>query len=147
MARKDTADELARMIDELQQERQEHLNAIARIDDTFERFGIQPASNAPSPAATKRKAPTRKRAPSKKTTRRRRRQTFDKTGEESVLDFVRQSNDPPNAREVNEHWNGEGRGGKADNTLSRLVKAGQLERVDVPGERGGRYRLADSASE
>ena len=36
----------------------------------------------------------------------------------------------------------EGRGGKADNSLTRLVKDGRIKRVQVKGERGGRYRVA-----
>ena len=46
------------------------------------------------------------------------------------------------AADVNKHWQGEGRGGKADNTLTKLVKDGKLKRHEVKGERGGRYSIA-----
>ena len=71
----------------------------------------------------------------------RRRGAFSQTAEDSVLGFIREHGQP-NAKEVNQHWQTEGRGGKADNTLSKMVKAGQLERVEVEGERGGRYKAA-----
>jgi hypothetical protein len=58
-----------------------------------------------------------------------------------VFNFVK-AQGKPNAAEVNQHWQKEGRGGKADNTLTKLVKDGRLKRVQVKGERGGRYQTA-----
>src|SRR5690606_11498156 len=141
--------ELAKLVDELRAERQEHLEAIARIDEMFARFGIdaEPAGAA-APArrgrATKKKDVAARQARKSKTKKatartqspasrgRRTRGQFAKTADESVLGFVKKHGNP-NAAEVNTHWRKEGRGGKADNTLTKLVKAGQLKRVTAEG--------------
>ncbi len=164
MAIKEKANELASLISALQTQRQEHVEAISKIDETFSKYGINaesddgPRSSASASSSSstggKRRGPGRPKGstnraksaatPGKKKTRRGRkaRGSFEKTGEESVLDFIRSRPTPPNAKEVNQHWSGEGRGGKADNTISKMVKAGQLARVDIEGERGGRYKAA-----
>lgn len=155
MAHKQTVNELSRLIETLQNERREHEEAIAAIDATFAEFGIIPdaAPQRRGPGRPPKKAgrkkgtttttATKKRATRKKTGRRGRRGrgSFEKTGEQSVYDFVKQHG-KPNAKEVNEHWSGEGRGGKADNTLSKLVKEKKLKRVKVKGERGSLYQVA-----
>jgi hypothetical protein len=59
-----------------------------------------------------------------------------------VTSFIK-SHGHPTAAEVNAHWRKEGRGGKADNALSKLVKLGTLKRQAAKsGERGGRYVVA-----
>ena len=69
------------------------------------------------------------------------RQRFAISGDESILAFVA-SHGQPNSGEVNGHWSKEGRKGKADNSITKLVKAGKLTRISVEGERGGRYKIA-----
>lgn len=148
MARKQTVNELSNLIETLQSERQEHVDAIAAIDQTFDQFGISPETGRrrgrrpgrPRKKVSKKKA-GKKKVSKKRTKRGGRRRRFTKTGEESVLSFVKQQG-KPNAKEVNAHWAKEGRGGKADNTLSKLVKEGKLKRVKAKGERGSRYRAA-----
>ena len=154
------ADELQKLIDRLREERSQHENSIKKIDETFRRFGIDtPASASTGSASQSGNGRRRGRPPKnasataetttmKKKTRgkgkgksgRKRRGSFSQTAEESIIGFVREHGQP-NAKEVNKHWQAEGRGGKADNTLSKMVKAGQLERVEVEGERGGRYKM------
>lgn len=155
------ADELQKLIDRLREERTQHEQSIKKIDEMFRSFGIETASSSSSGATStgtgKRRGRPRKDAsaeagtPTKKTRgkgkgkskngRKRRRGNFSQTAEDSILTFIR-DHGQPNAKEVNGHWQAEGRGGKADNTLSKMVKAGQLERVEVEGERGGRYKAA-----
>ncbi|MEX0745709.1 MAG: hypothetical protein WD118_08905 [Phycisphaeraceae bacterium] len=149
MPAKATANELSKLISHLRQERQSHVNAIADIDETFSRFGIEADGTAgPArrgrPKKSKTKAATKKAATSKAGTKkpgRRKRRSFKKTAEESVVGFIKQHG-KPNAAEINSHWRTEGRGGKADNTLTKLVKEGKLKRVQVKDERGGRYQAA-----
>jgi hypothetical protein len=73
--------------------------------------------------------------------RRRRRGHFETTGDEFVLDFVRQRRSPT-TKEINTAWKGQGRGHTADNTLVKLVKQRQLKRTPLVGERGSRYSIA-----
>jgi hypothetical protein len=77
------------------------------------------------------------------TTRRRRRKRgkFAISGEESIINFIRDHRNPSTS-EITAHWRSEGRGGKADNALSRLVKIRRLKRQPIPGERGSRYVAA-----
>ena len=72
--------------------------------------------------------------------RRRRRSKFAMSAEDSVLAFVT-ANKSPTTQEVNQHFAAEGRGGSADNTLSKLVKEGRLLREPLKDQRGSRYNL------
>ncbi|NJL31632.1 MAG: hypothetical protein HC898_08380 [Phycisphaerales bacterium] len=66
---------------------------------------------------------------------------FSMTGDESVVSFIKKHG-KPSAKEVNEHWTKEGRGGSANNALTKLVKTGVIKRVDAEDARGGRYVIA-----
>ncbi|MEQ9454113.1 MAG: hypothetical protein RLN76_05915 [Phycisphaeraceae bacterium] len=131
--------EIQRMIKTLQAERQKHVDAITEIDATFDGLGL--AGEAPKrrgrPAGKKKTAAKRGRPAG----RRKKRGSFKVTGEQSILNFVGKAANPPNAKQINTHWSKEGRGGKADNTITKLVQAKQLERIEVKGQRGGRYKL------
>jgi hypothetical protein len=158
--RKKQINELASIVESLREEREALAGRLEEIDDTFKQLGIdvdagsasrQPASPTRKKKAAKKKGPgrprkkttgtTTKKTTKKKTAGRRRRGTFPRTGEESVLAFVKELG-RATAGEVNKKWRAEGRGGSADNTLGRLVKRGDLVREDVPGQRGGIYKLA-----
>lgn len=131
----DSATALIQTITQMKTKRQRYVEEIAVIDKTFVRLGIP----VDGPYATIAGAPgTGKKRGRPKGQRRHR---FSMSGEESVLKFVKQSG-KPNAADVNKKWRSEGRGGKADNALSKLVKTGRLKRVKVKGERGSRYALA-----
>ena len=135
--------ELSKTINKLRADRAELVAKISEIDELFASLGIahQAGAIVPVPARRGRK-PGSTNAPKPAAPGRRKRGSFEKSGEESVLEFVK-SFGKPNALEVNEHWQKEGRGGKADNTLSKLVKLGQLKRLEPKdGERGGRYAIA-----
>ena len=128
-----SASTIVKAISQLKKKRQAHLDAIAEIDETFAQLGIE--------AEGARRGPGRPRGAGRRAVgrgRRRTRRTFAVSGEEAVLAYVKKVG-KPNAADVNKDWQSQGRGGKADNALSKLVKAGQLKRVKVKGERGSRY--------
>lgn len=143
MTKSDPVSEIKRLLNELAAKRAEHEAAIAEIDETLASLGL----NVPQAGASRRgrkpgvKGAKRGPKPGSKREGGRRRGKFEKSGEESVLEFVR-SFGTPNAKEVNEHWSKEGRAGKADNALGKLVKNGLLKRIEVKGERGSRYKVA-----
>ena len=164
--RRKQVDQLAAIVDELRSEREVLAQRLAEIDETFSELGID-AGAAPAAAPARKKKPGRPRKKpgrprgstagrtgkkttkktgkktTKKTTKktgRRKRGTFSRTGEESVLAFVKELGQAT-AGDVNKKWTAEGRGGSADNTLGRLVKENKLVREDVPGQRGGVYKL------
>jgi len=155
MASNSKADDLAQAVSELQAQRQHHLDEIERIDATFAQYGIVPESGSapatpprstpqrgPGRPAKKKKKSTKTSTRGKKAARKKKRGAvrFNRTGEDSVLAFV-QSHGNPTAKEVNEHWQSEGRGGKADNALGKLVREGKLKRIKNKEGRGSRYRL------
>lgn len=152
--RKKQVDELASMVESLREERQALAGRLEEIDETFQQLGIAIDADTTATQATptrKKKVSKKKRpgrpsksaasATRKKSKGKRTRGTFPRTGEESVLAFVKELGSAT-AGEVNKLWRGEGRGGSADNTLGRLVKRGDLIREDVPGQRGGVYKIA-----
>ncbi len=131
MPRVGTAAALAGMIEKLQAQRKEYAAKLAEIDAIFARCGIQPLS---APAS---------RAPAAAPVgdRRRTRRKFKVTANELILAFVKERGSATTA-EINEHWRRNGRAGKADNTISSLVKEGKLKRKKLPGERGSSYSVA-----
>ncbi len=134
---------LAERINQLQAQRQEHAEAIAQIDQA-----LQQIRSLVDPLIGRRGAPVKAMpvAPvsqvSAPPTRggRRRRRSFPLTGEESVLQFVQERGNPSTG-EIVAHWRSEGRGGKADNALTRLVAERQLNRDANTDGRGSRYTL------
>ncbi|MCE9592336.1 MAG: hypothetical protein K8S99_17665 [Planctomycetes bacterium] len=137
MARMKIVDHLDHLIGKLRAEYTELTTRLAELEVTFSKHGITVVGGK---VAARRGRPPKAKAASKPG-RRRKRRTFTKSGEQSVVDFVKKHG-KPNAARVNKHWSGEGRAGKADSALGRMVKAGRLKRVKVRGERGGRYTVA-----
>lgn len=126
---------------------------LEKIDSLFSDYGL----SVTSPAATGAKGRRGRRSAAKaakagkvakggkgkagKSAGRRSRGSFAKTAEESIIDFVKK-HDRPSTADVNKHWQGEGRGGKADNTLTKMVKNGQLKRIKDESVRGSCYEVA-----
>jgi hypothetical protein len=144
MAESDAASELIELVQKLQDERAGHVQAIDVIDLTFKQLGIEVQTSVPTakprrgrPAGTGKKAKATKANPKK--TSKRTRKTFAVSGDESVLAFVKASPDCTTAQ-VNEHWTKEGRSGKADNALGKLVKEGKITRKNIKGQRGSTYK-------
>ena len=107
-----------------------------KIDRIFSGAGLAPAGAAVK-AARGPKASGAK--PGRKP--RRTRGRFSVTAKQCILDFVKKEGQPSTA-EINAFWQKEGRGGKADNALSKLASAGQLKRLKAKGVRGSRYAIA-----
>tara|TARA_Y100000589_G_scaffold320768_1_gene351055 strand:+ start:479 stop:1060 length:582 start_codon:yes stop_codon:yes gene_type:complete len=157
MAKTAAANELLKLVKKLQDERASHVKAIEAIDLTFQQLGIGAAAPAVPVAPAKKSRRGRpkgsvnkktaakaaaKKAPAKKTpakkSGKRTRKTFEVSGDESVLAFVK-ANAGCSTAQVNEHWTTEGRSGKADNALGKLVKEGKIKRKNIKGQRGSTY--------
>jgi hypothetical protein len=140
---------MARSIDiavhvrKLVEEKQTHVEALGRIDQILDQIGgmlgqngvrsVRPAATTVTRPSTDVAAPRAKR---------RKRRKFAVSGNDLILNFVKQ-NKRPTTREINTHWISEGRSGKADNILSILVNARKLKRTPLGGgEKGSRYSLA-----
>jgi hypothetical protein len=126
--------ELRRLVQQLHDERAEHVNAIEAIDQTFQELGLDP--HKPSvkprrgrPAGRKNTVNNGENGKSKMPTA---------TADTFVLSFI-QANPGCTTGQVNEHWILEGRNGKADQTLFKLVKNGQIVRKNIKGRRGSTY--------
>ena len=140
-----TATELATLINRLQSERQEHLDAIAQIDATFGQFGISSSTRkrrGRPPGSTRRGGRPRKKA-ARKLARKDGRRKFRRTANESVLTFIKKAGRKGAlGAEIAKRWKSEGRGVGLYPTLSKLVKAKKQKRVKVKGGRGSTYTVA-----
>ncbi len=65
---------------------------------------------------------------------------YQQTAEAFIRSLIK-SRKANTSGQINQAWKAAGRGGKADNTLSRMVKEGALKRTKLKGERGSRYSL------
>jgi hypothetical protein len=119
--------DLAAKIRQLQTERARHMLAITEIDKVLEQVQSALAEVESSDSLGDH-------------SRRRRYQKLETTGEESVLEFIRDRGNPTTA-EVNDHWQSEGRPGVANPILARLLKRKLLRRENDPNVRGSRYRI------
>lgn len=121
----------------LVEDKQTHVEALGRINQILDRIGGM-LGQAGRLATTATRASVAVSAPP---VRKRKRRKFAVSGNDLILNFVKQ-NKRPTTREINAHWVGERRSGKADNTLSILVNAGKLKRTPLGGgEKGSRYSL------
>ena len=142
MAKAPSATDIAKTIQKMREEREQLQARLAEIDDFFASIGL--ADGAVSGGAVKKRVGRPRKsasaAPASKPGRKKRgrRGSFKVNGEESVYQFVK-SKGPVTAADVNKHWQNEGRGGKADNALSKLVKEGRLSRKNIEGARGSNY--------
>jgi hypothetical protein len=154
--------DLVEEIRALQADRQKHAEAIAAIDAVLSRIGQtltairpagEPASSAnvssvgsgianppPNPAYD---APY---APLPPTQRPRKYRKLALTGDEFVLELIRQRG-APTTHEINREWRAQGRGGVANNVIGRLLKQGLIVRETLADQRGSRYRLSSAPQE
>jgi hypothetical protein len=134
---------LTTRIDQLLQERQQHTEAVEKIDATIAEIERLLGSAGSGPRRRGR-PPGRPRAVpvsvGVRAGRKRKRGRFATTGEESIISFVR-ANRNPTTQDVKRHWASEGRGGTADNALSKLVRDRKLKRIALEDQRGSRYSL------
>lgn len=125
-------------IEQLLRERQEHQEALTRIDEMLDRVGDALGTK---PTGRPRGGNHLSGLEPPVRTRRRRRRKFAVSGDESIIAFVKERKNPT-TRDLTKHWTSEGRGGTAANALSRLVKEKKLKRTPLEGERGSRYSVA-----
>jgi len=135
MARKVSLAGLTSQIASLVKSRADHQAAIDDIDATL--AGIKSALGG-GVAPTAKVYTGAKRGPKPKG--KRKRGKFTMSGDESILSFIKSAG-TPSTKDVNKHWKGEGRGGSADNALTKLVKLKKLKRIAVKGERGSKYSV------
>lgn len=124
--------DLAGQVSSLLKARAIHMAAIDKIDLTLKSISSMLGGGMALPAVKEAGAPATKG--------RRRRGRFELSGEASILKFI-EKHGSPTTKEVNAHWKGEGRGGSADNALTKLVAAKQLKRIALEGQRGSRYKV------
>jgi hypothetical protein len=131
-------DNVIQRIEQLLHDRQEHQEAVTRIDQMLERVGHALGTKPPGrPRGGNHSLATEPPV----RTRRRRRGKFAVSGDESIIAFIKERKNPT-TKDLTKHWASEGRGGTAANALSRLVKEKKLRRTPLEGERGSRYSLA-----
>ena len=140
------ADQLAALISKLQAQRQQHEDAIANIDATFEQFGISavPAKRLgrPRKAAKLGRSPKPAAEPAKKGKRKARRH-FPVSGLDSILAFVKTAGKKgKTTAEIVKYWKAEGRSGDGYTALGELVTAKKLKREKIEGAQGSRYTVA-----
>jgi len=75
---------------------------------------------------------------------RRTRAKYTQTGDEFILSFLSKKGSAT-TNEIRQHWQKQGRRGKAENNLTGLVKTGQLVRTPTPGQAGSTYSLPNTA--
>ena len=132
--------ELPTRITKLLEERQQHADALARIDETL--AGINAALGSAVASKNGKKPAAAQAAPKVPGKRRRGRGHFALSAEESILAFVKQQRNPTTS-EVNQHLKDEGRSSTANNALGKLVRENKLDRAPLgKGIRGSRYSLA-----
>ena len=122
--------ELQTIIERLQTERKQHLEAITEIDNAFSRMGVAvDGSSAPAPRAG---------APRGKQKRTRRK--FNVSGLESIHRFVKSAGAKGvSGAQIDQHWKKEGRSGSAYNMLGQLVREKRIKRNNIKGQRGSLY--------
>ncbi len=141
--------DLPRKIQQLLEDRQRHADALSLIDHVLASVGaalggnpVAVAARGPKGNSSTRSSPAPGQDGAASGRKRRKAQKFSTTGDESVLAFVKERKNPT-SQEIEGHWKGEGRGGPAANTLTKLVKAKKLKRTPLgKGVRGSRYSLA-----
>ena len=147
--------EISKRIQILLDQRQQHADAVAGINQTLSAVAdaldgvstngqahVAPAAEAPPKKRRGRPPGVRNAAPAPAPSKgRRSRGSYATTGDESVLAFIK-SNKKPTTSEIKAHWASEGRLGTADNVLSKLFREKKVKRTPLgKGIRGSRYSL------
>jgi hypothetical protein len=129
---------LDRLLSELVKKRQEHLEALSQIEGVFKKYGIDPSRSKGAATSAGITAGTsdvpRGKARSKK-------RKFSQTADEFVLSLLLGGKSLTGS-DLNAAWEAAGRAGRADNTLSLLVKNKKLKRTPLKEGRGSKYSVA-----
>ena len=123
---------LDKILSKLVKQRQEHVDALAKLDAIFAKYGINPAKAAKQTVEAAPRLATKKG-------RRRRRGRFAQTAEAFVLGLLKGKS--LTGAEVNAAWTDAGRKARADTTLSLMTKKKLIKRVAVKGGRGSNYSV------
>jgi len=142
-------DALAEEIRRLQLDRRMHASAIGAIDAALEQINQTLLSVRQATGSSDERNATGNPAPSTGLTaetavgsaRPKTYRKFSRTGEQAILDLVRERSSATTAQ-INKHWRAEGRRGLANNAIGRLLKDGHLVRESIAGQRGSSYRLS-----
>jgi hypothetical protein len=141
MTTTNVATELRRLVQQLHDERAEHIKTIEAIDQTFNDLGLDaPQVKAADKTQRGRPAGSKNSLKTGINDAKRSRKAFAATADTVVLSFI-QTNPGCTTAQVNEHWITEGRNGKADQTLFKLVKNGRIVRKNIKGKRGSTYTV------
>ena len=133
--------DIAGRIERLLADRRQHAEALAEIDSALEqiRSALQGINGTGvSTRLGPRKAAAEALPASRK--RRGRRGVYGKTSDEMILALVGQRGGAT-TQEIKAKWKADGRGGTADNALSKMVKDRKLKRTPLVGQRGSRFTL------
>ncbi len=146
---KSTINELESLVGRLQTERNAHLEEIARIDEAFERLGLETGSAArPSPG---RRGPGRPRGGTKsaglkaksaagRPPKSGKRKKFRTTANDLIVDYVKKAGAKGvSSGDIKKRWAAAGRPGEPYNTLGELVRSKQIVKKNIKGQRGSRY--------
>jgi hypothetical protein len=131
-------------LSELLAKRKEYQKGLDEIDSLFGKWGISistPAAKrgpgrpkaSPAPTIAASAAPV---APRKQ----KKRGKFSQTAEDFVTSLLKDGKGLATA-DINKAWKTEGRGGRADQTLARMVADKRLKRSSAPGIRGSLYKV------
>jgi hypothetical protein len=136
-----TINELSSLVSTLYKERDQHMAAIAEIDEAFARLGLN-GHQHPTSARHSGKRKTAAGRVRRAGTKRRKRGNFKTTANVLILSAIKRAG-PKGATgaQLTKAWQADGRPGDAYNTLSILTKAKSIKRHNVAGERGSRYRI------
>lgn len=123
---------LKQLVGELKKRQARLKSLMAERDALNEEIGELQGldSNVPTAAPAK---PGRKPAKGK-------RGSYGQTAEQLILSLLKGKG--ATSKQINASWKDAGRKGRADNTLNRLFKAGEVKREKLQGQKGSRYTLA-----
>ena len=140
---------MKQLVAELKRRQAKLADLIARRDalneqiEELEALGVEPLPIAPAKAVRRRKKamkPGPKPKAGKKPKASRKRKSYPETAEQFVLGLVKDKG--ATTAGINKAWKESGRTGRADTTLSKMVKDKKLKREDIEGKKGSRYTVA-----
>lgn len=144
--RNSTIGQLQTLVRKLSSERQQHLDALAKIDDAFNDLGISPPTGKRRGRPPKSAGAVRRR-PGRRVKRGRpgrpKRRSYAMSGTQSILSFVKKAGAKgATGGDIADRWKKEGRKGSSYNILNAMLKKGLVRRKKLKGERGSTYRAA-----
>jgi hypothetical protein len=136
--------DLAQRIQHLLDERQRLTDTLALIEATLGQIGavLGPGKRGRKPGRPPASASPKVVPPAQPKKHHRGPGNFATTGQELILAFVK-SNKSPTSKQINQEWKKEGRGGNANNILSKMTRERKLKRTPLgKGIKGSRYSVA-----